>query len=87
MKMLINSNLMKKFMDYYPTFCDLEAKKCLTILDKNRNFRLLCGIRVRSFLNFFAPSLPSPEALYYIEELLCFMSMCVLALWKRLLDM
>jgi hypothetical protein len=32
---------------------------------------------VRSFLNFFAPSLPSPEALYYIEELLCFMSMCV----------
>ena len=32
---------------------------------------------MRSFLNFFAPSLPSPEALYYIEELLCFMSMCV----------
>ena len=69
-------------MDDYPTFCDLEAKNAYYFWTK---------IGISSYCVGFecAPSLifPSPEALYYIEELLCFMSMCVLALWKRLLDM
>ena len=32
---------------------------------------------MRSFLNFLAPSLPSPEALYYIEQSFSALCLCV----------
>ena len=82
MKMLISSNLIKMFLSYYPTLCNLEAKNASYFWTKMGIYDYCVGFECAPSLIF-----PSPEALHYIEELLCFMSMCVLALWKRLLDM